>query len=97
MHSLEVNIEGLGKRRKSIALFHIIVGLFLMSTASEYFKMSGYKALTATILVITIGLLTVVYGAFRTKIDPAAKFNAALRWIQAATFLMLFIFSDFKL
>jgi hypothetical protein len=88
MHRIAIKIDGIERRKKSTGLFHIVAGLFLLANTAEYYKESGFKNFFSVFPMLLVGLVSLIYGLFRKKLDPAASFN---HWIRVSQFLMFSI------
>ncbi len=96
MYKISVRLEGIERRKKSTGLFHIIAGFFIIGNAGSYLNQMNYELFGPILPLYGIAILSFVYGFFRKKIDPVAKYNQILRWMQLVTFLVLgFIFLSF--
>jgi hypothetical protein len=62
--------------------------LFLLANTAEYYKESGFKNFFSVFPMLLVGLVSLIYGLFRKKLDPAASFN---HWIRVSQFLMFSI------
>jgi hypothetical protein len=89
MFDIPVKIEGIEKRKRSIAVFHILAGLFLAANASLFFKYLNYSTLWPLLPVYLVAVASLFYGFFRMKIDAGFKWNKWLRLLQFLTFLVL--------
>lgn len=88
MHRIAIKIEGIEKRKRSTGLLHIVAGLFLLANAVEYFERLQYKNFFTTLPFFLVSVISLVYGLFRNKIDPKARFN---HWVRMVQFLMFSI------
>lgn len=89
MFYIPVQLSGLEKRRKTIGLFHIVAGFFLVAnseTAAVVLQLGRLSDLVPLYIVAAISLL---YGAFRKKWDGSGKTNFWVRLLQTITFLSL--------
>jgi len=96
MHKLSVKLEGIERRKKNTWLFHVAAGFFLTASAATYYQTTGKADLLVLAPLYLIAFASLVYGFFRKKLDPAARFNGPLRLIQAAAFfgLTLLLLND---
>ncbi len=92
MHSILIKREGIERRKRSTGLLHILAGLFLMVNAIAYFEQLGYKRLLPVLPFFLVAMLSLIYGLFRNKIDPAAQYNHWVRMLQFLMFSLLGIF-----
>ena len=83
-----IKIEALQGKKRSAALLHIVAGFFLVAKAIDYASSIGGKGLIAFIF-LAAGLLSVIYGLFRKKLDPNGAFNNHFRRAQAASFIIM--------
>lgn len=89
MHRIPIKIEGIKRRKKSTGLFHIIAGLFLLTSISTYFKLLNYQNFVAVLPMYLVAIISLVYGAFRKKFDPKAGYNHLVRLLQFLVFAVL--------
>lgn len=87
MYTVAVKIEGLEKRRRSTGLIHVIIGFFLLIKSFDLYKYLGERPLTPVFLFVVVGIVSLVYGLFRKRLDPSAKHNAGLRLLQTVAFI----------
>ncbi|HUC82455.1 MAG TPA: hypothetical protein VMR70_16230, partial [Flavisolibacter sp.] len=87
MYTVAVKIEGLEKRRRNTGLIHVIIGFFLLIKSFDLYKYLGERSVTPVILFVFVGLVSLLYGFFRKRLDPRAKHNAGLRLLQTVAFL----------
>jgi hypothetical protein len=83
LYIIPVKIERLQKRQRSSGLLHVLAGFFLLVIGS--FSINGFAIHP---VILTIAVLSMIYGLFRRKIDPKAKLNPWLRLIQSAAFII---------
>jgi len=96
MFNIPVRLDGVEKRKKSTGLFHIIAGFFLIGNAGSNLNQIGFKIIWPILPVYGVAMISIVYGIFRTKIDPHANYNLLVRSMQMITFLILgFVFLSF--
>lgn len=88
MHRIAIKIDGIERRKKSTGLFHVVAGLFLLANTAEYYKESGFKNFFSVLPIFLVGVASLIYGLFRKKLDPYARFN---HWIRVSQFLMFSI------
>ncbi len=91
MYKVPVKIEGIERRKRSTGLLHAIAGLFLVSNASTYFKHLNYSDFIFVLPFFIVGVVSLVYGFFRKRIDPAARYNYWVRMLQFLSFAILAI------
>lgn len=92
MYSIPIKIEGIERRKKGTGLLHIAAGLFLIANAGAYYKQQQYQNFFLVLPIYLVAILSLTYGFFRKKIDPAAKFNHWVRMLQFLMFAVLGIF-----
>lgn len=92
MFDIPVKVDGIEKRRRSVGLFHILVGLFLSANASLLYKHLEYTGFWMLLPIYVAAAISVVYGLFRKKLDVANKYNQLLRVVQLLIFLVLATF-----
>ena len=96
MYMIPVKIESLERRKRSIGLLHIVAGFFLIANAGSFYRHLNYETILPVLPVYFIAVLSLVYGFFRTKIDPFARYNHWVRLLQFFIFLLLaFLFLSF--
>jgi hypothetical protein len=91
MINISVKVPGLYRRRRSINLLHLVAGLFLIANANKIYNLWGQKGYLPLVPLGVAALISLLYGAFRKKLDPQATFNFSVRLLQA------FIFSGYAL
>jgi hypothetical protein len=91
MFIVTVKIEDIEKRRRSAGLLHIVIGLFIIAKGADHFKYLEYTNIFTVIPIFAIGIISVLYGFFRRKLDITAKYNYALRLAQVICFFILFL------
>lgn len=87
MFEVSIKIQGLEKRRKSVRLFHLAAGFFLLIYIGEYAKHLNYNYLWPLLPFFVGAFLSITYGFFRKKIDPDFLYNSKLRMVQFLSFL----------
>jgi len=96
MYTIAVTIEGIERRKRSTGLMHLVVGFFLIAKGADYFKYRNYENFLPVLPVFLVAAGSIVYGAFRKRLDPVATQNTLVRVVQLATFVMLgFAFLSF--
>src|SRR5947199_4473825 len=89
MFSILVKIDGFESRKKSASLLHIVMGIFLIAKAADYYRYLKFDNFLYIIPVLAIASFSMFYGFFRRKIDPYATYNVKLRLLQLLTFFVL--------
>lgn len=89
MFDIPIDINGLERRRKSIGLLHIVAGFFLLANAQTVFRVLALSSYVPLLPLFGVALVSLLYGGFRKKWDPAARYNFWLRLLQSVTFLGL--------
>ena len=91
MYKIPVKLEGIERRKRSTGLLHIVAGFFLIANAAGYYKQIDYSSLSLVAPVFFVAFASLIYGFFRKRLDPAAKYNHWIRMIQFLTFALLAI------
>jgi hypothetical protein len=86
MYTVAVKIEGMDRRRRNTSLVHAILGFFLLMKSVDLYHYIQGRSIVPAIPFIAIGVLSLVYAFFRTRIDITAKHNAGLRLFQTVAF-----------
>jgi hypothetical protein len=89
MYSITVKIEGIESRRRSAAILHIVIGLFMIFHASNYYRMINYKNIEPVAFILLVASVSLFYGFFRSKMDLSAHYNYWLRLVQVISFTSL--------
>ena len=89
MYSVAVKIEDFEKRRRSSALLHLAIGLFLLIKSADYSKYVQYKNFFPVAPLLIIASLSLFYGLFRRKLDVSGSANGWLRGFQLAAYVLL--------
>jgi hypothetical protein len=89
MYSITIKTEGIERRRKSIGILHIIAGFFLLLNAGEYSRQMNYQTFWPVLPFYFTALVSLGYGVFRKRLDPAARFNHWVRMLQVLVFISL--------
>jgi len=74
------------RRRRSTSLVHAILGFFLLMKSVDLYHYIQNRSLVPAIPFLAVGIVSLVYAFFRTRIDITAKHNAALRLLQTVSF-----------
>jgi hypothetical protein len=82
-------MEGMVSRRRSAGLLHIVLGLFLIVKAADFYKITGYRDFLPVAPVLLVGSFSLFYGLFRKKVDFSYEYNYWLRLLQVITFTLL--------
>ena len=88
MYTVAVKIEGMDRRRRTTGYMHLIVGFFLLLKTLDLYNYLVEKASLKLLPFLLVAGLFFFYGAFRNRIDPAAKYNNLLRVFQFVTFVL---------
>lgn len=88
MFTIAVKIEGMEKRRRSMALVHIIIGFYLFIKCFDLYKYLLQHSLTPLLPFAFMATVSLFYGFFRKRLDAEARHNTALRFLQTVTFLV---------
>ena len=89
MYKVPVKIEGIERRKRSTGTLHVIAGLFLIANGGTYYRLTNYNEHLLVFLIYAAAACSFIYGLFRKKLDPAAKYNHWVRLIEFITFSML--------
>jgi hypothetical protein len=89
MHSLDVKLEGIERRKRSTGLLHIAAASFLLAKGVDYLVYFNYQNLRVVILVFIVVALSLIYGFLKRKIDPKARYNHWVRLLQVILFTVL--------
>ena len=89
MYSITVKIEGIESRRRSAGVLHIVIGLFMIFTASNYYRFSNYNNILPVGFILLVASVSLFYGFFRTRMDLSAHYNYWLRLVQVVAFTFL--------
>jgi hypothetical protein len=92
MHNLLIKRDGIEKRKRSTGLLHVLAGFFLLLNAIAYYKEIGYGKLIAVLPAFLVALISLTYGVFRNRLDPAAHYNHWIRMLQFLVFALLGIY-----
>jgi hypothetical protein len=91
MYRVPIKIDGIERRKKSAGLLHVLAGLFLITSTTNYFKLSGYQNFFSVLPLYAIAAASLVYGLLRNKIDPKTTQNHRMRMLQFLSFAVLSI------
>ncbi|WP_121355500.1 hypothetical protein [Flavisolibacter nicotianae] len=86
MYTVTVKIEGMDRRRRNTGLVHAILGFFLLIKSFDLYHYLESRSLVPTLPFLLVGAMSLYYAFFRSRFDPSAKHNAALRLLQSITF-----------
>jgi hypothetical protein len=89
MHRIAIKIDGIEKRKRSTGLLHIVAGLFLLANTAEYYQRLQYQNFLTVLPFFLVAIASLIYGLFRGKMDPKARFNHWIRMVQFLMFSML--------
>ena len=76
------------KRKRSAALMHIVVGLFLIFKTADYITYTK-NDFTTVLPFLAIALLSILYGLFRRRVDPEGNYNQWIRFAELMAFVVL--------
>lgn len=91
-YTIPIRIEGIERRKKGTGLLHVIAGLLLVLSAGTYYRQLGYQNLPAVLPFYLAAVASLLYGFFRKRWDPLARFNHWMRMLQFLMFSILGIF-----
>lgn len=86
MYTVVVKIEGMDRRRRSTGLVHAILGFFLLIKSFDLYHYLDSRSVLPTLPFLAVGVVSLFYAFFRSRVDPAARHNAALRLLQCVSF-----------
>jgi hypothetical protein len=86
MYTVAVKIEGMDRRRRSTSVVHALLGFFLVIKAFDLYHYLEDSTLLPSLPFLAVGVLSLFYAFFRSKVDLTAKHNAGLRLLQTVTF-----------
>jgi hypothetical protein len=86
MYTVAVKIDGMDRRRRSTGLVHAILGFFLLMKTFDLYNLLESRSFVPGIPFLLVGLASVFYAFFRTRVDITARHNAGLRMVQTITF-----------
>jgi hypothetical protein len=89
MYSIAVKIDDFEKRKRSSALLHLAIGLFLLIKSADYYKYVQYKNFLPVAPGLIVASLSLFYGLFRKKLDVSGSANLWLRCFQLLSYLVL--------
>ena len=89
MYSITVKIDDFEKRKRSSALLHLAIGLFLLIKSADYYKYIQYKNFLPVAPGLIVASLSLFYGLFRKKLDVSGNANFWLRLFQLLSYLLL--------
>jgi hypothetical protein len=89
MFSVAVKIEGIESRRRSAGVLHVVIGLFMIFNASNYYRFTEYKDIWPVVFILPVASISLFYGFFRRKMDLSAHYNYWLRLVQVISFTVL--------
>ena len=67
-------------------MVHAILGFFLLMKSVDLYHYIQSRSIVPAIPFIAVGVVSLVYAFFRTRIDITAKHNAGLRLFQTVAF-----------
>lgn len=86
MYTVNVKIEGMDRRRRSVSLVHAILGFFLLIKSFDLYHFLEGGSIFPALPFILVGAVSLIYAFFRNRFDITAKHNAGLRLLQSVTF-----------
>ena len=89
MYSIAVKIDDFEKRRRSSALLHLAIGLFLLIKTADYYKYVQYRDFLPVAPGLIVAGLSLFYGLFRKRLDVTGRANFWLRCFQLLSYLLL--------
>jgi hypothetical protein len=82
MYSIPVRIEALEKRRRMTGVLHAIAGFYLLAVSVGLMMQPKGMGIAALIPFSLVALGAIIYGIFRRRLDPGAKYNSAMRGLE---------------
>lgn len=89
MFSICVRIDGIERRRKSVALLHVVTGLFLLLKASAYYQYDSYRHFMVVFPFLLAGSFSLFYGLFRKKLDASYRYSYWLKLVEVVALTTL--------
>jgi hypothetical protein len=86
---IPVRIESLEKRRRMTGTLHVVAGFYLLAAAAAWIVQRQFQGVPGAVPFGIIALTAISYGLRRRKIDPTARYNSALRGLEAVGFGLL--------
>ncbi|TCJ19130.1 hypothetical protein EPD60_01575 [Flaviaesturariibacter flavus] len=86
---IPVRIESLEKRRRMTGVLHVVAGFYLLAATAAWMTQRQFQGVAGTLPFLAIALVAIVYGIRRRRLDPRAKYNSALRGLEAMGFGLL--------
>lgn len=86
MYTVAVRIEGMDRRRRSTSLVHAILGFFLVMKSFDLYHYIQNRSIVPALPFLAVGIASLFYAFFRTRIDLTARHNAGLRLLQTVSF-----------
>ena len=88
MFDIPVRIEGRESRKRSVAIFHVLAGLFLAANAGLIIKSFGYKLIWALLPIYLISIISMIFAFRLKKVKDPVKSNQWMRMLQMVAFLV---------
>jgi len=88
-YSIPVRIESLEKRRRMVGTLHVIAGFYLLATSAAWVLQQNGAGIAGGLPFTAVALGALFYGFRRRKIDPQARYNGALRGLEAIGMALL--------
>ncbi|TCZ73981.1 hypothetical protein [Flaviaesturariibacter aridisoli] len=86
---IPVRIESLEKRRRMTGVLHIVAGFYLLAATASWLLQRNLQGVAGALPFVLVGLAAIVYGIRRRKLDPAVRYNSALRGLEAVAMGLL--------
>ncbi|RYY40702.1 MAG: hypothetical protein EOO08_06120 [Chitinophagaceae bacterium] len=81
--NIPVRIESLEKRRRMTGVLHVIAAFYLLAVTASLIPQRSGTGILSLVPFLVVALGTLVYGIFRRKFDPTARYNSAVRALMA--------------
>lgn len=64
-------------------VLHVVAGFYLLAATAAWLTQRQFQGLAGAVPFFGIALVAIVYGIRRRRLDPRAKYNSALRGLEA--------------
>ena len=86
---IPVRIESLEKRRRMTGVLHVVAGFYLLAATASWLLQRNMQGVPGALPFGIVALTAIVYGFRRRRKDPAARYNSALRGLEAVAMGLL--------
>jgi hypothetical protein len=90
MYRLGVRIGGIEQKKSNTGLLHLAAAFLLIVDGSTYINVAGFNK-PLLLPIFCVAVISLGYGFFRKKRDPAARYNTAIRVLQFISLVLLAI------